>query len=261
MHVMSFNLRFASDEEPNAWPRRRPVMGELLRQERPDLIGTQEGLYDQLDDVAAELGPDYGAIGLGREGGSRGEFMMIFFTKDRLRPREFDHFWLSDTPNVIGSQSWGGCAPRMVTWARFADTHTGAEFYAINTHFEVFDTGAREKSADLLLARLTELDPALPVVVTGDFNAPAEPGQTVYDALVTTGPLVDTWVTAAERGPAFATFHGYRPPEPDGVRIDWILASPSIRTSRTWVNTFHRDDQYPSDHLPVQAILELPTGG
>jgi hypothetical protein len=41
---MSFNLRFASDTPPNSWPERRPVMRELLRQERPQLLGTQEGL-------------------------------------------------------------------------------------------------------------------------------------------------------------------------------------------------------------------------
>lgn len=43
LHVMSFNLRFASDTPPNSWPERRPVMAQLLRQERPELLGTQEG--------------------------------------------------------------------------------------------------------------------------------------------------------------------------------------------------------------------------
>jgi hypothetical protein len=46
LNVMSFNLRFASDTPPNSWPERRPVMRELLRRERPHLIGTQEGLYE-----------------------------------------------------------------------------------------------------------------------------------------------------------------------------------------------------------------------
>lgn len=259
MHVMSFNLRYASEESPNAWPGRRPVMGELLRRERPDLIGTQEGLFGQLNDVAAELGPDYDAIGLGREGGSRGEFMMVFYAKDRLRPLAYDHFWLSDSPSEMGSHTWGGCCPRMVTWVRFAD-RSGAEFYAINTHLEVLDAGARAKSADLLLARLAEFEPGVPVILTGDFNEPAAPGEAVYDALVTNGPLVDTWLTAGDRGPHYATFHGYDALVPDGVRIDWILTSPGIEVARTRMNTFARDGQYPSDHLPVQVELALPAG-
>lgn len=259
MHVMSFNLRFAGEEEPNSWSVRAPVMGELLRRERPDLIGTQEGLYGQLCDVAAELGPDYGAIGLGRDGGSRGEFMMVFYAKERLRPLAYDHFWLSDTPSVMGSKTWGGCCARMVTWVRFADLRAGGEFYAVNTHLEVLDAGARAKSADLLLARFAEFEPGVPVVLTGDFNEPAATGEVVYDALVTNGPLVDTWLTARDRGPLYATFHGYRPLVPGGVRIDWILTSPGVDVARTRLNTFARDGQYPSDHLPLQVELTLPT--
>jgi hypothetical protein len=88
LQVMSFNLRYASDTPPNTWADRRPVMRELLRRARPELIGTQEGLYSQLQDISADLGPSYDHIGLGREGGSKGEFMMIFFDQRRLEPLE-----------------------------------------------------------------------------------------------------------------------------------------------------------------------------
>ena len=164
LHVMSFNLRFASDTPPNSWPERRPVVERLLEQERPHLIGTQEGLYQQLRDVQADLPAYYDSIGEGREGGSRGEAMQVFYDSRRLTPVEYDHYWLSDTPDVVGSQTWGGCCPRMVTWVRFEDQRTGGEFYALNTHLEAFDAGAREKSADLILRRMSEeFDPSLPV--------------------------------------------------------------------------------------------------
>jgi endonuclease/exonuclease/phosphatase family metal-dependent hydrolase len=259
LDVMSFNLRFASDTPPNSWPERRPVMKELLRDEKPHLLGTQEGLYQQLRDIEADLPPHYDSIGLGREGGSRGEAMQIFFDTRRLDPLEYDHYWLSDTPDVVGSKTWGGCCPRMVTWIRFLDKRTGDQFYALNTHFEAFDAVAREKSAQLVLAKLAEqFDPALPVIATGDFNEPAITGRTVYDLLVTNGPFVDSWVEATWRSRLYATFHGYRPLTPDGERIDWILTSPSIRTKRASINTFSRDGQFPSDHLPVQARVVLP---
>ncbi len=48
--VMTFNLRYASSNSPNSWPVRRPVMGECIRAHKPDLIGTQEGLYGQLNE-------------------------------------------------------------------------------------------------------------------------------------------------------------------------------------------------------------------
>jgi endonuclease/exonuclease/phosphatase family metal-dependent hydrolase len=259
LDVMSFNLRFASNTPPNSWPERRPVMKELLRDEKPHLLGTQEGLYQQLRDIQADLPTHYDSIGLGREGGSRGEAMQIYFDTRRLDPLEYDHYWLSDTPDVVGSQTWGGCCPRMVTWIRFLDKRTGDQFYALNTHFEAFDAVAREKSAQLVLAKLAEqFDPALPVIATGDFNEPALTGRTVYDLLVTNGPFVDSWIEATWRSRLYGTFHGYRPLTPDGERIDWILTSPSVRTKRASINTFSSDGQFPSDHLPVQAKVVLP---
>jgi endonuclease/exonuclease/phosphatase family metal-dependent hydrolase len=259
LRVMSFNLRFASDTPPNSWPERRPVMRRLLRQERPQLLGTQEGLYQQLRDIQADLPGHYDSIGEGREGGSAGEAMQIFYDTRRLDPLEYRHYWLSDTPNVIGSKTWGGCCPRMVTWIRFLDRLTGKQFYAVNTHFEAFDALARQLSADLLLQRAgEEFDPALPVIVTGDFNEPARAGATVYDRLVTNGPFLDTWEQAERRSPLFATFHGYQPLVPDGDRIDWILTTPGATTSSAEILTFSRHGQFPSDHLPVQADVELP---
>jgi endonuclease/exonuclease/phosphatase family metal-dependent hydrolase len=258
LHVMSFNLRFASNTPPNSWPERRPVMRELLRRERPHLIGTQEGLYEQLRDIQRDLGSRYDSIGLGRDGGSHGEAMQIFYDERRLDPLEYDHYWLSDTPEVMGSKTWGGCCPRMVTWIRFLDRRTDRQFYVVNTHFEAFDATARANSARLMLARLPEFDPSLPVVATGDFNEPAAAGQTVYDLLVTDGPFVDTWVEAERRSPLYATFHGYRPLVPNGPRIDWILTTPGSSTRVASINTFERRGQFPSDHLPVQAVIRLP---
>ena len=258
LHVMSFNLRFASDTPPNSWPERRPVVKQLLQRERPDIIGTQEGLYRQLRDIQADLPKYYDSIGLGREGGSRGEAMQVFYDSRRLEPVEYDHYWLSDTPNVIGSQTWGGCCPRMVTWIRFLDQRTGKEFYVLNTHFEAFDAIARSNSADLVIQRLAEFEQGLPVIATGDFNEPAREGETVYDLLVSNGPFDDTWVTAKRRSKLYGTFHGYEPLTPDGDRIDWILTSPGIATRKASINTFQRGGQFPSDHLPVQAVLRLP---
>jgi endonuclease/exonuclease/phosphatase family metal-dependent hydrolase len=150
--VMTYNLRFANMNKGEAWPTRRPIMHELIQKISPDIFGTQEGVYHQLNDVAADL-PDYDWIGLGRDGGSKGEFMAIFFRKSRLEPLEFDHFWLSDTPDVIGSTSWGNKNRRMVTWIKFRDRSNGQEFYFWNTHFDHLIQDAREKSAELVRKR------------------------------------------------------------------------------------------------------------
>ena len=112
--VMTYNLKYASPSGPNAWPVRRPLVREVIQQIAPDVFGTQEGLYAQLKDIAADL-PDYDWIGLGRESGSRGEFAAVFYRKARFEPLAFEHFWLSDTPEVIGS-GLGGQSGR--AWSR-----------------------------------------------------------------------------------------------------------------------------------------------
>ncbi|MFO0897232.1 MAG: hypothetical protein U0836_07400 [Pirellulales bacterium] len=65
LNVMTFNLRYASDKGPNSWPERRPVVREVLQKFAPDVIGTQEGVYHQLRDIAADS-PEYAWLGVGR---------------------------------------------------------------------------------------------------------------------------------------------------------------------------------------------------
>jgi endonuclease/exonuclease/phosphatase family metal-dependent hydrolase len=256
LDVMTFNLRFASTTEPNSWAARRPATRELLRRREPAVIGTQEGLYHQLRDIAADLAPHYDWIGTGRAGGSRDEFMAVFYDTRRLAPVEYDHFWLSDMPELIGSNAWGGACVRMVTRVRFRDLRDdGREFHFLNTHLDNASQYARERGAALTARRIAGLDRSLPLLVTGDFNAAAHRNP-VYDTMLDAG-LVDTWETAAERGPLYGTFHGYLPLVPDGDRIDWILATPGVRVHRAAINTFSLKGQFPSDHLPVQASLSL----
>ena len=84
--------------------------------------------------------------------------------------RQGDHFWLSDTPEVIASTSWGNTVRRMVTWVRFKDRVTGREFYFWNTHFDHQVQPAREKSAVLLNERIAKVKAGLPLILLGGIN-------------------------------------------------------------------------------------------
>ncbi|MCW5553830.1 MAG: endonuclease/exonuclease/phosphatase family protein [Verrucomicrobiae bacterium] len=254
--VMTYNLRYASANPPNAWPTRRPLVREVIQTVAPDVIGTQEGLYQQLKDVAADL-PDYEWLGLGRDGGSRGEFMAIYYRKTRLDPLAFDHYWLSDTPEVMGSKTWGPTLPRMVTWIKFRDLRTKQEFYFINTHFDHQVQVAREKSAELIRQRVEQWNTTLPVILVGDFNARAGQNK-AYHTLTEDGFFKDTWETAAARkGEGINTFNGFQAIQTNGVRIDWILTRGDVAASTTEIVTFSRDGQFPSDHFPVVTWMKL----
>lgn len=257
LDVMTFNLRYASNGTPGSWAQRRPVMRALLAAERPDLIGTQEGLAAQLSDIENDLGPGYDHLGVGRDGGNRGEHMAIFFDKARLLPRRSGNFWLSERPETPGSISWSSHHTRMVTWVLFADLETGRHFYVVNTHLDNWSEDARRHSARLIRERLAAFDP-LPIVLTGDFNTPALSSSPVYHLLVDQAGFRDTWTTAARRGSSYATIHNYQALVPDGERDDWILTTPGVTALAALMNTYRQENQYPSDHLPVQVRLRLP---
>jgi len=250
--VATYNLRFASSEPPNAWPDRRPVVKALLDRYQPDLLGTQEGLYQQLREIAADQ-PAYDWIGLGRDGGSRGEFMAIFYRPDRLEPLEYDHFWLSDTPEVIASSTWGNGVRRMVTWAKFRDRVTAREFYFWNTHLDHEVQLAREKSAELIRQRISLLPPAATLFLVGDFNAAARDNR-AYEILTQGAGLTDTWYAARERSNEDAnSFTGFGPLLREGKRIDWILARGVVDVRAAEAVTFQQEGRWPSDHLPIMA--------
>jgi endonuclease/exonuclease/phosphatase family metal-dependent hydrolase len=256
--VMTYNLRYASTTPPNAWPQRRPLVREVITNTAPDVIGTQEGLSEQLRDLAADL-PEYDWIGVGRDGGSKGEFMAVFYRRARLEALATNHFWLSDTPEVAGSKTWGPKFARMVTWVKFRDRTTKQEFYVFNTHFDHEVQAARERSAELIRKRVAALEPKLPVLLIGDFNAAAGANQ-AYDILTGAGFFADAWKTAlVRRGEGIGTFNDFKGIERNGARIDWVLTRGAVVVDRAETISFQRDGQFPSDHFPVVTQLRLVT--
>lgn len=256
LRVMTYNLRYASPAPPNSWPERRPVMTALLQREGPDVFGTQEGLYGQLRELAADL-PEYDWVGLGRAGGSKDEFCAIFYKHERFEPVEYDHFWLSDTPEVVGSMTWGNKYRRMVTWLRLRDRSTGREFEVWNTHFDHQVEEARRKSAALIRDRLAAADQGVPLVLTGDFNCPA--GDSVaFDILTEGAGLTDTWSAAPERrNEGLDTYNDFKAPAREGVRIDWILVRGATSVPKAGIVDYDDLPRFPSDHFPVTATVRF----
>ncbi|MFI2490308.1 endonuclease/exonuclease/phosphatase family protein [Promicromonospora kroppenstedtii] len=260
LHAMSFNVRYdrvgqTQPGEPDYWPERAPLATAFLRLEQPTVLGVQEVLFHQLPAVEAGLGKHYRMVGFGRDGGAGGEYSGIFYDARRLTVKWWDQFWLSDTPDLIGSTTWGNTVTRIVTWAEFHDEATGRDFVHINSHFDHQAENARVRSAQVVRDQVAEA--GLPVVFTADCNAAAE-ASAPYDVLVTEGGLQDTW-RAADRQltPYMGTFPNYGTPNPEGTRIDWILATPGVEVRSAAINTWTRDGRYPSDHAPVQALLRI----
>lgn len=241
LRFMTFNLRRdVPHDGAHAWPHRRHAAAEVVRAHRPHVIGTQEGLPHQLAALDADL-PAYGRVGAARCGRGEDEACAIFFDATRLRLEASGDLWLSQTPDVPGSASWGSACQRLVTWARLRDRDGGREVRVASTHFDHASEEARRRSARLLAERLDGF------VLLGDFNA--TPGSLVHRAL--TKRWRDSHDAAARGHDDGLTFHAFTGRARS--RIDWVLApdgaevlSHTVARDRPW-------GRLPSDHWAVVA--------
>lgn len=267
--VMTFNIRYgtANDGENN-WANRREMVCDVLRRHSPDVVGIQEALRFQIDDIRAGL-PEYAEIGCGREdGNTKGEYSAILYRKDRLDVNDCGTFWLSDTPEVAGSITWGNACTRLCTWGRFVPKDSGKAFYLFNTHLDHVSQYSRDRSAILLAKRIRDRAHPDPVLVTGDFNTgennpvvrylKGEQESPVAGNGLLKNPtvLVDTFRVLHRDVKEVGTFNGFKG-NGSGDKIDYILAQPGTEVLRAEILRDCKDSRYPSDHFPMIAAVRL----
>jgi endonuclease/exonuclease/phosphatase family metal-dependent hydrolase len=255
LRVMTFNVRYpAPGDGENQWERRRDLLVATVREKAPDVMGTQELFYEQ-GQYIVERAPEYAWFGVSRRGNREDEHMGVFYRKEKLRLVESGNFWLSETPEVAGSMSWGVSLPRMVTWGLFEIQGSGRRFYFYNTHLahRREDDEARVRSVRIIAERMRRLRRGVPVILTGDFNAAA--GSEAYRVLAR--EFHDAWWAAVRQSGPEGTYHGFLG-KPGNARIDWILYRPEeIHVLEAETVTRNEGGRYPSDHFPVWAVLEL----
>jgi endonuclease/exonuclease/phosphatase family metal-dependent hydrolase len=260
--AVSFNIRFGTAADGvNHWDKRREFLLETIKTLNPDLLGTQETLGFQRDYLAKEL-TDYDHLGVGRDDGKEaGEMMALYYRRARFEKLDGGHFWLSETPDVVGSKSWDSSLPRMVTWVKLRDRkqQDSPSILFFNTHFDHRGPTARLESAKLIRRKIVELGKDCRVVVTGDFNADQQspPYEALFSAVeAQDSPVIDTYRGLhPERRAEEGTFSAFNASETKGARIDWIGVSRDWKIQSATIDRTSRDGRTPSDHFPVTATL------
>lgn len=252
--VMCFNVRVSiARDGDNAWPHRRELLLRTIKAFDPDLLGAQECFPDQVAFLREHL-DGHGFVGVGRaDGDAGGEFVPIFYRDALFELLDAGTFWLSDTPDQPGSRGWDANLPRIVTWTRLRHRRDDRPLLCINTHFDHIGAQARAESATLLKRWIDQNAGALPVLVMGDFND--GPGSVAYQRLCqpTGRALIDVF-DADHPESSGGTFHGFSG-QPTMPRIDWILHTRELETTRAAIDRTHEQGRYPSDHFPVTALL------
>lgn len=254
LSVMSFNVRYGTaNDGPNAWTERRRQLLDLLDQQSPDVIGMQEALKHQLDEVRLLL-PRYGRAGVAREDGHEaGEYAAVLFRTDRFELVESGNFWFSDTPDVPGSTGWGNRVTRMCTWARLRAREGGAVITVFNVHLDHESQPSRERSVELLLERIPGIARGTPAIITGDFNAgEANPA---VERLRRAG-WRDAHRVLHPGDTIVGTYHGFRG-DSTGEKIDYVFVPPGAAVLESRIIRSAVAGRYPSDHFPVVARIRL----
>ena len=298
MLVGSYNIRYKNANDSingEVWTKRCQVICDQLNFMSPDIFGTQEVLWQQLQDMKTALdGYDY--IGVGRDDGERGgEHEAIFYKKDRLQLLDHGDFWLSETPEKPGL-GWDAACIRICTWGKFCHINQPPQprhglfnkkkqvqrddFYFFNLHMDHVGVVARREAAKLIVQKIREIAKGYPVIVTGDFNV--DQNDEIYTIFTQSGLLKDSYDAARIRFAENGTFNAFKTNYFTTSRIDHVFVSPIMKveaygvfTNSYWTpdddpdNTLKASDapqqisfdtyirRNPSDHYPVFVRLKL----
>jgi endonuclease/exonuclease/phosphatase family metal-dependent hydrolase len=250
INVATYNLRYKHAEDgPNAWPARKDMVKALIRYHEFDIVGTQEGLADQVADLAQM--EEFDHVGVGRDDGkSAGEHSAIFFRKSRFALMGKGDFWLSETPDHP-SYGWDArCCHRLASWARLRDRSSSRVLYVFSVHFDHEGELARRASAELVLRKIAEIAHGEPAICVGDFNSTPDTVQ-----IQTMSRAMRDAFRASQAppyGPA-GTFNDFHRDVAPTERIDYVFVDRHFDVLTYAALSDSLDQRYPSDHFPVVA--------
>jgi endonuclease/exonuclease/phosphatase family metal-dependent hydrolase len=257
VRTTSFNIRYGTARDgDHVWDNRRAHVASTLRTLAPHLAGIQEALDFQLVQLDSAL-PKHQRVGVGRDdGATKGEYSALYVDTTRFTILHDATFWLSDSPSVVASKSWGNGITRIATWARLHDRHTGDTLRVYNTHWDHESQPARLGSAELLRARMaSDGHPSDRVLLMGDFNA--DESNAAFQRLLAPGTprLTDTFRALHPSATVVGTFNSFRG-DSTGGKIDAILSGPGWTPVAAGIDrTRFPDGRWASDHFAVWAVV------
>ena len=248
--VASFNVRYGPARDGiHSWPDRRQFAVATARGLDADILGLQEPVDYQVEFFAEHL-PDYDWVGLGRDDGERGgEYCPIYVRRDRGQIVNHGTFWLSDTPEVAGSRTWGNRCVRICTYAEISLPEDSGSVFVFNCHLDHESQFAREAAVRLIRNRMELIAAGRPTILMGDFNVtPENPALT---------PLHEDYRDVHAHLPSTeGTFHGFSDAAPFD-KIDYIWVNHAWEIDHAEIHRDRPEGMYPSDHDPVSARLRL----
>jgi len=259
--VMSFNIRgFNKHDGKNHWDKRKPHVINLIKYLDCSIFGLQEATAIQQEYISNELSSIYNWVYVARDG-AKGEGTPIYFKKTDWNAVDTKTFWLSDTPEIFASKTFGNSVPRICTWVKLSKKETNKSIIVMNTHYDHIDSKIRQKSSQLMIQQIESLRKNCEnLILMGDFNAISCSPE--IQIIREKSNLIDTYVNycgCEKESGNCATFHDWTGCIL-GERIDYIFITPNLKCDEFCIcrDTIGTDKKlYPSDHFPIISCINI----
>lgn len=255
INIGSFNLRYDNEGDgDNSWAHRKDMANSLIRFHEFDVFGVQEGLINQVKDIAAD--GTYAYVGVGRDDGKEaGEHAAVFYRKDRFKLLDSGNYWLSETQDEP-TFGWDAQCRRVCSWAKLQDVKSGKQFYFFSVHFDHIGKVARHESALIMLANIKKIAGNNPAICVGDFNG--TPTSEPIQILKGDGLLFDS--REISKTPPYGTVgttNQFNVNAKMESRIDYIFVTKGIQVNKYATLNEYQYGHFPSDHFPIMIKGEL----
>ena len=259
-NVMSFNIRYNNKaDSSNAWDCRKEKVISQIKFHDVDILGIQEGLIGQVNDLKRAL-VSYEFVGSGRDDGKeKGEFSGLFINSEKFNVINSGTFWLSLTPAIPGSKSWDAAITRVCTWAFLKDKKSKLKFYVFNTHLDHMGVISRVESVKLILSKIDEMAAGCPVMLMGDFNSGIEdePIKTITSQTNNIHLFNSAELSVGGHYGPTGTFNNFRSCEITDDPIDFIFVTNDFQVLKHATISESWKGHFSSDHFPVFAKLKF----
>lgn len=267
--ILTANVRITgleADEKPGLrWSERRDACIEAVKREKPDIVCTQEMIYDSYAYFKEKL-KEYAAFGF--EGPEMDPYTegyhligknVIFYNKKRYELLGGGCYWLSDEPLKGGSMSWGTNRARHCNYVRLRDRKTNKQIRVLNVHLDHISDEARGKQMEMIVEECAQYAQDFPQVMCGDFNSGIKD---LPSLVLRKAGWKEMWETMNGQREYGFTAHAFKgdkyKPKKAARRIDFIYYHGDVKPTYTRVIDEKVYGVYPSDHYFLVAKYILP---
>lgn len=245
----SCNLRYDEPKDAFPWQERKHSLAQLLQERQPDVLATQEGFKPQLYELYELIKNDYLLADAHRSYGDRRMYPALFIHKSWKIQHSTDR-WLSNTPTIMGSTSFGSQWPKLATYACLNHPRLNDDIVACSFHLDNVSATARPEQAKVLLKQLQLIYPhAQRLFLMGDANdQPSAPSIQQFRARGFKDPFKDD--------EEMVTFHDFGNLK-HSARIDYIFFKANdVFVASKFVDK--RTTDFYSDHFYLSSTFTLP---